>query len=575
MNPAYRTRFKQHEELYYFKTTRDRTHLNAPFDPDDMNSFQIFLRELTRLALVFLQFDPFLIYKKDHSNKHKQLYRNFRFTELEIKSDSSPKLQKSSRWAGLILCAYLSFKFTSNCVVQLILYQHSKRAEHQDGSSDLFMDFVIKYADTVGNPLKSLVGFSIFIYSALTVTIIYGFVVIPYLQSIRPFDAGSWRFMLDPLREIKRIDMVIEERLISLMLVETGSKRLILDQMPFIHTMRPSNYKPDWYFTLHRSQMTASILIAITIVSILFTFIPLLFHISGRGASCEQLLISSTCSIWSVWTRFNNQDVIALIELHVGLTTACTLFANQVVVMLYSFMSQQFLIKDIKRDLEKCLETISTITMVSSSPDQISLIDSSTSCRIYSDRRSLEHKRSSVDSAAKLVNREMDTNILRTLIKLLLTEEELRKNADFISRITESFLTSMTCSLLLMFVGERLDDIQLGWFRSVIIAVIWLGLNLVIVTCADMYARIIHLEQVAWSILARISANASLLSKEQVVLPTTRISSLDEDWRRLVCGHTLSDLRKSVRPFNMSLTYKRVIKLNFLVVSFASLVRYS
>lgn len=550
----------------------------AAFDTDQLNQGQLILRKFFNFILLFAQIDPFSIYEKDNfSCARRQQYHIYQSSSLQIKSNRSmEKTKKSLRWLSLILCGYLSFKFMCTCLVQLALDRRFKnnhlggpiKPEGERRIDELFMNFLVQCAYLIGNPLKSMLGISLFIYLSLVVALVYGFVVIPHIQSTEPFDAITLRFMLDPLRELRRIDLVIEEQLIILLNDNPrSSNRLVLCQVPFIYTMRPSNYHSSWFYELYRYSTLSIILGTIAASTTLLSFVPILLYSSAQQGLCKKTIFNATCSIRDIWREFSKQDLVALVELYLGMSLALLVFFNQIALLAFSLICQLRSTASMKQDLERCLSLIAAHSCSSRGLRRFTFLHRFRGSEVHI-----------ANGPSKSDEHRLGVTLLRTLIRLLVTKGELRRNANFASRLVESFLSSIGVSLVLALVGERLDDLQIVWLRNVIIITLWMASNLVLLVCANAFARILDLQRVSWSILARLemfyepaqSAQASIWSRAD-----SDIGTIISHWRRLVCSGALSDLRNSVRPFNMSITYKRAIRLNFLAISFASLVKHS
>lgn len=566
-----------------FKRHRHRAQSIAAFDPNQLNQGQIFLRELYKIVLLISQIDPFSIYKKDnYAWARRQRYHIYQSSNLQIKpSHSREKMKQRLRWLSLTLCGYLSFKFICTCLVQLASDKRFKINRLGDFSKlghgmtirGLFANFVVRYAYLIGNPLKSMLGISLFLYLSVVVALVYGFVVIPHIQSTKPFDAITLRFMLDPLRELRRIDMVIEEQL-QILLEENprSSNRLVLTQVPFIHKMRPANYHSDWFFELYHYSLLGTILATGAALIMVLSFVPILLYASAQQGLCKKpKTTAATCSVQDIWHEFSKQDLVALVELHIGLCLAFMVFSNQIALMAHSLIHQLRSTASMRQDLKQCLFLI------------IAHFSKSRHLRRFTLLRRFRGSggrvtQEIVNPPSKSDEHLLGVSLLRTLVKLLVTKDELRRNANFVSQIVESFLSSMGVSLVLALLGERLDDLKIVWLRSVIIITIWMALNLVLLVCANAFARIIDLQRVSWSILARLEMFNEPTHSAQVRIKNREASDLDaivSHWRKFICSGALSDLRNSVRPFKMSITYRRAIRLNFLIISFASLVKHS
>lgn len=594
-----------------------------PLDPNvDLTLIEKLLRRSIYFIFFILSFDPFAIYKNTNARQGKR-YKSYLRKETRIALGRYDRLQERYRRAIVVLMGYLIARYTLLATIQLMIHlgkvgQQQTVGRHSDGnaaslsgqvlmpnktrvssSGDIttssaasvpnsvfksqFSLFMLELSDLMGNPMRDSFGLSIFIYVILTVGIGYTIGYLPHHYSVKPMDAVNLRFMLDPSREIKRVDRVIYDSLASICAsvepfecarASTDCQRPVLNELPpsshqlYLSGSLVSRHSPSWRNHLNQTKLVEGIererafvrrqrdflmLMRPPIfskrwckelyrISLLLAYFILATAIPYALAVVYALIKSmyeSRCASSKKCT-FNAKELLSIFELLLGMGVFLFAIHIQVHTIITNSYTQFTMARTIKRNLDLCVNELAKCNFE------------------YENGRRIGDNEQ--DGA---LDSHVDNLLFRTLVRLTVSEEELRRNAAFLSEFVSSFLAVSMACLSIGLIAGRLDGVDLGNFRSISFISVWAATNVLITGCASIFARTLDVEKVAWSILAQSTLRITLRGSSE----SSRIDFIATYWRKLVLSYGLSDFRNSVHPYGMAITYKRVIELNFLVLT--------
>lgn len=205
-------------------------------DPTDYSEYNLnklqstsrFLGAGLRSLLFCVNIDPFAIYKTGSIDQRAIRQRGIR----QMRIHQSPQLRMSTNENDLarekfnfylnLIGVYFAIKLSILGLAQAIVYNHTGFSEldYRARNHSIVIDSLINLAKIIGDPIGAMTGISIAVLVIAIMGILNLFAYIPYYYHKKPPDAPNIRFMLDPLKELKRMDIcaieVIERMLVSL-----------------------------------------------------------------------------------------------------------------------------------------------------------------------------------------------------------------------------------------------------------------------------------------------------------------------------------------------------------------------
>lgn len=561
------------------------------------------LKRFIELVLFILDLDPFLIYKGNFKHSYDRRYRIYLSPELRQTSNHRDELRNRIEFAVHVVICLLATNYMTISVIQVVfsiliqnyelgpttvrysvnlttlvaIRNHSTSITSRKTLSDhcqVAVERVDKYGSVLAGPLWSLTGASILMQSTIAVTLIYGYIVLPKLNKARPFDNVNLRFILNPAKEIQRIDLKIRE-LLALIFHESSRNNLVLAKMTQISAMRPPSFSVERYNCT--CLCTWLLMVTLFLGIVLYEVASFLtFYYSVKQDRCGVKPLDQ-CGYSDI---FNETDTIFLVLFF----TISRWLANVVILMLIvniygNLFCQYLMARSVRTELKRCLRKLSSyITNIECSLDYqlgreqtlgrtggIKLFDSSNiqrAGRVQDIRR----------------EREIEESLLMTYIKTMITGDEIRTTARVLTQHFQTFLVLVCISIVLIFMTNKIGGFESRFAPMLLLLLIWLGNNPMLIGCAFVFSRTIELEKAAWSILAELRIRNDLILRadgpQSYHFRSRLIDSLAKRWRKLVQSHSLSDRRNSIRPFGISLNHQHVLEVNFLVITVASLTRF-
>lgn len=563
-------------------------------------------RKIFNFALIISDLDLFLIYKGDHPLANHAKYRCFSSTELLKRSNGLNCGGSGIRIPLLILFSYLIIKFCFMSIIQtsdlILIERHSFYSEiHNLTTStasfdahegyfllDLARKTLPNYYQTAFKHLLdsgnlhnssfwSLSTNKTMLRMCLAFALFYSFIVVPRKCKRIPLDAANLRFMLDPIRETSRLNLVIKQHLSSIS--NEGSKGMLssiqliqpLDMIPYTFTAR-------WYKSLCR--YTKLLLIVNSYCTLTF---QIAFYYALFESAKESLCIISSLEECGYPLVFSKRDVISFIELFVALGFAGFELVLMMVIIGSNCIGQLSLIRSLEDELNHCLMIMSNaITRYRESrAEHLSFKIS----QFTYFRRDSNSKRVDLFDPTRYLfenghlkrQKDIELILLRTYVKLIVATDEIKSTARLVTRSFESFLVLVSLVVVLAFLSNIANGSETRLIQVVLLIIYWSLTNPVLFICAVVFSRTVKLEKIAWSILAELSVyQATILlrgSLRSYSSNESHIGVLARRWRKLVESFALSDIRNSISPFGMNLTYGHVLRMNFFVITIISLLR--
>lgn len=550
-----------------------------------------FVKRLVRRICFVLNIDLFLIYKDAFKNSKLARYRSYQLPEVRLTYNQSDKLRARFHIITQILFTYLPLKFV------LIAIQTYLGLMRIDLNENTFLMSLFKLFDQlIGKPFNTIPGMSIYLCAAMSVALFNGYIVCPRKYLRDPIQATSLRFLFDFERELSHMDLQIANCIRNFLHVrgEDGEgyeikSTIVLSQLNNIEKLRPATHNRKYVkqtFDLLLAFISIAIMIGVPLVSIL---LPVLVVPVATKRICAQKSIQlSNCSLL---TAFDVQDLIAYFEILFGLTFGLIIVYIYLVLVGLNIAYQLSLANAIRRDLENCLQVVSGLSKnlndhysmrTRKSPELLS-VNSNEERMLNLDRRGLRSRfrgrRRYFITSKNLLNK-LEISLFRTLIKLIVTQKEIKICANSSGHILESILILMGVCLTSVFISEKLDGEEMQILRTLSLLFILSSTNSILLGCAYVFSRTIEIEKVAWSILACLEEIQSIKqAKDDRLIYGASPGKIAFNerligyWIKYVSTYTLSNERNSISSFRVSITYGRTLKINFLGLSLASLMQ--
>lgn len=535
------------------------------FGPEHLNPLQKVIKFVAATAFFLYNFDPMNIYKL--SRGQPSIFR-----EPGLRVELKPIDRWKKRW-GYVMRS-LVFESQIRVLSVLLLRLESESGRKQDRDRGQFYHRALALIEQLfKDPLAPISEVSLLLYGSVAVAMTYCIGYLPYLNTKEPLNSMSLRFMMEPEREVKRIDMVLERKLDQFLsstgvhyanqltafsssktvsfrhpnlvsefeMFRSSQRKIVLDQYSCIWKLRPVAYTATWYFALYNFSVPIFVMITIAVIITTANF-PQILLSSVLERRCANLGASS-CELgdvytWQDWASFMELLTLMLLSAHMVLLMCVSLFTHA--------RGQVLMSKEIKQDLRECV-------------NELQLANESLPSAKYtlgSQMDETRHQEARVDASS-----------FRTLIKVSVAMQEIKTNIFLITQFLEALIAVAGVALAVALIVGGMEGSRVASIRFVVLWWAWFGGNSLTLTCAYVFARTIESEKVGWSILAQNFLRSRRLNRR-----------LDEDsiatgWLKLVQSGIFSDTRNSARPYGVSVTFRRVLEINFFIASVISLLR--
>lgn len=567
----------------------------------DLPSTENLIKNISRGAYFFVNYDLFAIYKGTFKNLSRRKYRFYLRPELRLSATTKAidKWRYRFRIFSLHFYALLSMRFMVICFVQLAKYQATTFDSRTDSAPLMLDTNLIKFLKQTklylafDNFLSDFPCVALTIYVAILASIINLLVVKPHHYSIEPIDAVNLRIGLNPRHERKRICLLMKEKLKSLLMTTSKEKNQSLSA-PFHHLplsvldrrsklllrMQQQAYMANlvWqrekacflskqpranhptnpaegraHFGLDTAMLPARYQIdypahtwrlvfhvTLLVVAAAFPFcIMIQIYLIRWSTEMKCKIRNLSQATCSTLNALTPFELYSLVELYLAFYIFGIAFAISNISILIHAHAQFIIINEMKSDMNDLLGALR-------------LINCRHDCLMNT----------GVDST-KIAQREvyLDDALVKILTKVSVSLEEFRSQASFISQQVSSGMFFFNVTLVLALTTGKLEGPDMKDLRRNVFILIWASANIMLALCARQFADIIKLQKIGWSILAQL-----------YLLIETRPVSLMNAWLRLIEGDCLSGVANSIRPFGVSLTFNQILQLNFYVSSLAVLV---
>lgn len=448
----------------------------------------------------------------------------------------------------------------SNNQFPLLIALRKMMPSYYQTALELELKSTVSHLHSIGTLLTDLIMVQLIAF----VYILCSCIMMPFIWNNQLLDAANYRFLLDPLTEIQRLD-VITKRHLDKLINEAPRNKLFQQQLNSLPSFRLYNYSPMWHTKLYRYV----IIIAVISSHGALLFQPVFYYIFVERVKknfCEIGQFES-CSISLL---FNKQDFLCVGEYVLGVFILGLLHGFLFNLVVSNSICQLSFVDIVKEDLNRCLIVLRYSNSGYNRKTRKLSIQYDENLKPFNGAKFLIKNKNTIEQ------QNIELILLRTYIKLILTKDEVQRNAHFIGRILESlfFLSTMPGSLALSMRLFNKSDNDL--LVVVSIAIFWLLTNPSLITGAFVYSRTIELEKIAWSILAELSVYqdmAPIRINSHSFNFESNIRVIAGRWRRLIESFALSSLNNSIDPFGTRLTYGRVLSLNYYALSIILLLR--
>lgn len=187
----------------------------------------------------------------------------------------------------------------------------------------------------------------------LAMPMFYVFILDPLTHKTNPLNASIERFMLEPSRELQRIDLAIRRHLDALSR-ENPKSQLIRKHLNQVASLRPQTSSATWHQSLYSKVVPAWLSIYVQ-ANFAFVFF---FYSLCRIIEKPFCIINGIedCNLRSIFTAGDSIQMAAAIMILLGLSFAYYLMV--ILLLSINTLSQLALIRATKADLDRCLATI-------------------------------------------------------------------------------------------------------------------------------------------------------------------------------------------------------------------------
>lgn len=433
---------------------------------------------------------------------------------------------------------------------------------------------VATLSDSESNSVRSLSSSRAIVQFVVGLTLFYVYVLVTPLIKRKSVDATNLRFMLDPTREIKRVDLMIRN-VLNKISDESPGNRLVTDLATQISSLRPFTFTTKWYHTFY--WVTSALLIPMSITTLVFTGVfYYIFVLTAKESLCTFKQVDK-CNYGDAFSGIDTFYVSEIVFADWLLTTN-----GSFVLFIYGLNSvcQLVMIHNAERELRICRSTLI---------NAVKYFEEFQHSHLYQNRL---YQRATIFSGLKGAGsisyggsssgwsgrqQDVELRLLRTYVNLTITGHEVKKTVLVIGAFVEIYLTVSSAAILIIFLISMVNGSSSDMIEEVLLATYWLLTNPILFASAYVSTRTIKLEKIAWSVLAELAKyRTSFVHRGNMRLYRSNdrlFTVLERRWRRLVESYALSDRRNSIRAFGLSLTYGQVLSLNFFLMSTASILR--
>lgn len=591
-------------------------------------------RWILKYEIILNTYDPMMIYKQPPKSNHWLTsgpivndFNNRNLNKLRIDRDEYDIVRK--RWRPYLF-AFIVWFFLKSLVISTI-HILKPRGYDEANSSWLILNCLSYF---LGNPFSGLADVAVFIMMGSSCSSFVYLFIMPLYYAQKPMQMGSLRFLLDPSRERKRADLLIDEKLDQILASiqfyqlnqlkqytahkSIGSANLTIHQRPalaedrqvlsssvssdIIHQrlqrrqQRPVdlrecknklellelNRKQLLYYKRHKWILSLYhysdemfklierdiiyLMIGLHLVYHIWMFIILLVVFS-TSAKIKCTATVKTISLCHPFVVFNWKELWYAGEFIINLIASLHTFTIHFVMLALLIRSQSVIIRNISLELNKCLDCLRQRNV------EIKLKLSRLNGREFL-------KEEFTTKAYKESERRLDQLVLKTLIRMQLYEEDLKIGSHSMSVLMVAYGLLIFVAAAATISTQRLVTPDLLFMRQQFVIYIWLVSNTCAVICAHIFAQVLDFQQICWSTMAESSLYQELkcsITCEKRINDVDLTHSCNTNytvvlWRKMIYTANENWKQFVVRPLGIDITYRRVLELNFFIVSFYSLL---
>lgn len=550
------------------------------------------MRFSTIVSVFIFNWDPFLCYKK---RSRKLRDRFYWLPELRMRPTCLDRLRKY--WAKILfsLLTYIVIKYSILALAQTIICL-SKRlflANNSRSSFHSIVEIAHQTNQQLGNILESAGDIASFIFIYLTLTVLHSILYLSWSFNKYPMDALYFRLAISPVAEIRRIDLVIGEMLDSTEITVNTSiyysllgpndyhlknfidslyrrpidsiRDELMNLVKIIGDLRASkaSMRPDIYNIEFLRRMSDLVMLAIVFGCLIghrwMSHFPFDLYRYSKMLTCEEKFKITNELLCQQLNPKSDADLIMFIEIFFAMFLVGYMIGMQTFQILANILVQLKSIHGMNEELDDCLITLK----VANQPEYL-----------------IDHGlKSQIDAAHKqyygLTDFDIDKKLLKTWIKLRITDDETQKNFSYVSRVFSVYMSMIIyCVALLLLEESSLptsspkDGSALVFYKYYLFLTEWGLLNVVSLACSASYTNAKQVEKKAWSVLAQMYIRACRLN-----MPFDR-GFLTIHWIKLVRSRRLSTNGKTVKFLNMfGITYKTVLQVNVVLLSLYGILK--
>lgn len=564
-----------------------------------------FLSKLVRFVVDFSLFifnidlyAPYHVHKAD-CKQIRESRRYYLLTRLRI--DELSRWDRARlKWAWF-LSKYIIYLTGKNFLIiasQIIKHQTLGNGTRKilltikpDGLSASWLTYYCFQLDKfIGNPATFVTGLSAIVHFIAPIVLVMGAIVFPIHVSKGNWDARHARQLQSAQREIYLIDYKIEERLQIIEDLISGEKtfrqrgssscRTVLDTNSELHIfpypmhwpsqdaspervylqrivarlrtepelMRPFVFRPQYHRLQVRNVGLLTLLFGLAFGSLIFVFPVGLWTISVVSR-CEILYPVNKISVCDWTSVLTWREILSIFESTLAGTLSCWILTIFILITVGSTASQFDLVNDLNKHLVECLTLVETFNLQHNQRGRLS--------------NSRKHK-----FAAQLF--DLDTCLLRTLIKVSLSSDDIRRNSKCVSDTTDYYLAitgflSLICVIIASNPGEQQ---QYDYSRQTLLVMMVLVSNFTLISNSAHYSKTSNLERRVSSIICQIIQMSSKRGESYFY------SYIGSSWRKMALTNMFSDLNSvSIKFLNMiPMRFERVLEVNFILLSLATIL---
>lgn len=582
------------ETLVNHRTTIELQIEGQDYDAHEIEKYHLNNETCRQAALMvkgcffFNSIDLFKIYKFDEqeNDSHQEsndaqikrsrkgqtiLYNNKLFIEHSTKFD---RLRDKWFKFSTIFSTYFSLKFAILASVVTFFNEPEMSLDGRQRYNSTLRQFI-------GNPMPPNNMLSLIVFWGLTIPTYVCIVYVPfYYKHYSPIDAAYFRFIISPLRELKRLEILIIENLKSIKMMIKNREKFVLElnqdtrvnlltgnhfhgeNLPQVEDswrfegnrkliqyiklrtekqskllddyfkspwlLRPEIYKLESY-----KKSCFCIKIGFPFVFILFNSVTIAFIFSLLSYNYRErcklsYLDQNNCSLLEIYSK---QDLLVTIEivLYAMALNSWLMFLTSTLLM--EAVIQFEMTKSLRKNLSICIDKLRISNQNFNQPPKID------------------------DNECKLFKSMIELLIENSLFKF-----ESKRRSRHMSEIISIILIY---SLLVASISLVVSNLTPQGSKTIVIMILTNTLlysNCLVIVCAVVYANILKL-RISQSLLAQIVIRSNWSLRDPLMI----------QWRKIVLNQDFQLDHYIIKAFHITLNYRRALQFNFLILTVVSM----